>query len=120
MAAASGNRGTGHSLGRGCARTGRPGHKTQQSTACRRAAPPCSGGDESRPRHHASHFVLTAFWWEGGGHTMQNADRPVTIITGGTRGIGAATAACLARAGHDLVLAYRQDESAAQQTAARV
>jgi len=57
---------------------------------------------------------------EGGGHTMQNADRPVTVITGGTRGIGAATAVCLARAGHDLVLAYRQDESAAQQTAARV
>ena len=51
---------------------------------------------------------------------MQNADRPVTIITGGTRGIGAATAIRLARAGHDLALASRQDDSAAQQTAARV
>ena len=51
---------------------------------------------------------------------MQNADRPVTIITGGTRGIGAATAIRLALAGHDLTLAYRQDDSAAQQTAARV
>lgn len=51
---------------------------------------------------------------------MQNADRPVTIITGGTRGIGAATAIRLARAGHDLTLAYRQDDSAAQRAAARV
>src|SRR5215472_14998289 len=51
---------------------------------------------------------------------MQNADRPVTIITGGTRGIGAATAVRLARAGHDLALAYRRDEDAAQQAAARV
>lgn len=51
---------------------------------------------------------------------MQNADRPVTIITGGTRGIGAATAIRLARAGHDLALAYRRDDSAARQTAARV
>lgn len=49
-----------------------------------------------------------------------HADRPVTIITGGTRGIGAATAIRLARAGHDLALAYRQDEDAAQQTAAQV
>jgi NAD(P)-dependent dehydrogenase (short-subunit alcohol dehydrogenase family) len=49
---------------------------------------------------------------------MQNADRPVTIITGGTRGIGAATAIRLAEAGHDLTLAYRQDGSAAEQTAA--
>lgn len=51
---------------------------------------------------------------------MQNADRSVTIITGGTRGIGAATAIRLARAGHDLMLAYRQDDSAARQTAAHV
>jgi NAD(P)-dependent dehydrogenase (short-subunit alcohol dehydrogenase family) len=51
---------------------------------------------------------------------MENADRPVTIITGGTRGIGAATAIRLARAGHDLTLVYRQDEDAARQAAAQV
>ena len=51
---------------------------------------------------------------------MENAGRPVTIITGGTRGIGAATAIRLARAGHDLTLAYRQDDDAAEQAAARV
>jgi NAD(P)-dependent dehydrogenase (short-subunit alcohol dehydrogenase family) len=46
--------------------------------------------------------------------------RPVTIITGGTRGIGAATAIRLARAGHDLALAYHRDDAAAQRTAAEV
>ena len=51
---------------------------------------------------------------------MHGADRPVTIITGGTRGIGAATAVRLARAGHDLSLAYHRDDGAAQQAAALV
>lgn len=46
--------------------------------------------------------------------------RPVTIITGGTKGIGAATAVRLARAGHDLALAYHQDDAAAGQAAASV
>ena len=41
------------------------------------------------------------------------------LVTGGSRGIGAATAVRLAQAGHDLTLAYRQDDSAAQETAAR-
>jgi glucose 1-dehydrogenase len=51
---------------------------------------------------------------------MQTSDRPITIITGGSRGIGAAAAIRLAKAGHDLTLAYRQDDSAAQETAAQV
>lgn len=39
--------------------------------------------------------------------------RPVTVVTGGGRGIGAATAVHLARAGHDVVVGYRADATAA-------
>jgi glucose 1-dehydrogenase len=39
--------------------------------------------------------------------------RPVTVVTGGSRGIGAATVAHLARAGHDVVVGYRSDAPAA-------
>ncbi|MFC3502939.1 SDR family oxidoreductase [Micromonospora sp. NPDC049366] len=39
---------------------------------------------------------------------------PVTVITGGSRGIGAATARRLARAGHHVAFGYRRDHDAAQ------
>jgi glucose 1-dehydrogenase len=39
--------------------------------------------------------------------------RPVTIVTGAGRGIGAATALLLAERGHDVVVNYRQDEASA-------
>ena len=45
---------------------------------------------------------------------------PLTVVTGGGRGIGAATAVRLASAGHDLVLGYLSDKDAAQRTAERV
>ncbi|GAB3138119.1 SDR family oxidoreductase [Micromonospora sonneratiae] len=39
---------------------------------------------------------------------------PVTVVTGGSRGIGAATVRQLAATGHDIALCYRRDTAAAE------
>ena len=44
----------------------------------------------------------------------------VALISGGSRGIGAATAIRLAQDGHDIAVAYRAGAEAAQQVAADV
>ncbi|MGV9291971.1 SDR family oxidoreductase [Streptomyces sp. NPDC003719] len=46
--------------------------------------------------------------------------RPVTVVTGGSRGIGAATCLRLASDGHDVVVGYVRDEAAAGSVAAGV
>lgn len=50
--------------------------------------------------------------------SMPAAVRPITIVTGGARGIGAATVAHLARSGHDVVVGYRDDRASAMRTVA--
>jgi NAD(P)-dependent dehydrogenase (short-subunit alcohol dehydrogenase family) len=49
---------------------------------------------------------------------MGAPDRPVTVVTGGGRGIGAATVLELSRDGHDVALSYRVDAGAAAATVA--
>ena len=48
------------------------------------------------------------------------SDRPVILITGGSRGIGAATARLAARQGYDVAISYVSNEAAALAVAADV
>lgn len=51
---------------------------------------------------------------------MISLNNKVAIITGGSRGIGAATAELFARAGADIVLNYKENETQAKETARKV
>ncbi|GAA3697878.1 SDR family oxidoreductase [Microlunatus aurantiacus] len=48
---------------------------------------------------------------------VSSRERPATLITGGSRGIGAAIARRLAREGHDLALTYRERRADAEAVA---
>ncbi|AXK33781.1 SDR family NAD(P)-dependent oxidoreductase [Streptomyces armeniacus] len=50
----------------------------------------------------------------------QQKRRPVTVVTGGSRGIGAATAVRLARDGHSVGIGYERAAEAAEETAEAV
>jgi NAD(P)-dependent dehydrogenase (short-subunit alcohol dehydrogenase family) len=50
----------------------------------------------------------------------ERTQRQVTVVTGGSRGIGAATAVRLAREGHAVGIGYVRDAAAAEATALRV
>ncbi|GAA3034242.1 SDR family oxidoreductase [Streptomyces olivoverticillatus] len=51
---------------------------------------------------------------------MERTANQVTVVTGGGRGIGAAVALRLARAGHSVGIGYEQSREAAEKTAAAV
>ncbi|WTD03195.1 SDR family oxidoreductase [Streptomyces albidoflavus] len=52
--------------------------------------------------------------------TGTTSRQPLTVVTGGSRGIGAAVCARLAADGHDVVVGYRSDWAAAEAVAERV
>ncbi len=52
--------------------------------------------------------------------TPTRSTRPITLVTGGSRGLGRAAALALAGAGHDLILTYRSARAEAEAVIAEV
>ena len=52
--------------------------------------------------------------------SRRNQDRPVALVTGGSRGVGAATARQLAEAGYDVAITYRNKATRAQDVVGQV
>jgi NAD(P)-dependent dehydrogenase (short-subunit alcohol dehydrogenase family) len=52
--------------------------------------------------------------------TARNQDRPVALVTGGSRGVGAATARQLAEAGYDVAITYRNKAARAEEVVKQV
>src|SRR5260370_36511132 len=102
----------------GCAPSS-PTPQTFSSPFCLKSTRRVTGNPRAACRAQRVWAPAASKHHSGGGGKMKNGDRPITIITGGSRGIGAATAVELAKAGHDLTLAYRKDDSAARETAAQ-
>jgi NAD(P)-dependent dehydrogenase (short-subunit alcohol dehydrogenase family) len=63
----------------------------------------------------SGHFVAGS---DSGTMAVMVTERPAIIVTGGSRGIGAATVRALAAGGHDVALAYHSDTAAAQRVMA--
>lgn len=53
-------------------------------------------------------------------NAVTKGDKPFALVTGASRGIGAAIAEELARRGHPMLLNYRSDHAAAERTRARI
>ena len=52
--------------------------------------------------------------------TTQDRQRPVALVTGGSRGVGAATAVQLAQRGYDVAVTYRNKAARAEEVVAKV
>jgi glucose 1-dehydrogenase len=119
----------------------RPARRPDHTTSLARCWPTTVGGHRVKPsrtvQRHSSRVLARrpgdrgwtgwnrppAPWLahaRGQAKTGGHMRRPVTIVTGGSRGIGAATCARLATDGHDLVIGYRSAAEAAEKIAGTI